>query len=293
MIQNITGLPQGILILDSSPINFSSQKTLQLLKQIIDNKKLKQTISNLKVSGPISNVSAPFSPFIIIPSNMIIQQSIANQNKIQKHLPCPLKKSLFTYEEDKLLLKLVSTYGDKDWQTISMLMKKNNYDRNVRQCKDRYFHYLDPKISTNSEWTKEQDELLLKKVEELGNKWKSMEKLFPGRTEIALRNRYKLLLRKESKGKRKKDRKKKKVLSDEYSFLDNLHPSHSNNNENINKDVKSTPNSFDESRVQEKKKGDLSIENLNSDLYFNELIDHESEVWLDEKFSQEGFYDYL
>lgn len=293
MIQNITELPQGILILDSNSINFGSQKTIQLLKQIIDNHKKNQNVSNLKVSDLISNVNAPINPFIIIPSNMIFQQSIASQNNIQNQLPGSLKKSLFTYKEDKLLLKLVSTYGDKDWQAISLLMKKNNFNRNVRQCKDRYFHYLDPKISTNSEWTKEQDELLLKKVEELGNKWKSMEKLFPGRTEIALRNRYKLLLRKESKGKGKKGRKKKNILSDDFSFLDNLHPSHPNNNENKNKNIKSTPNSFDESIVQETKKEDLSIENLNSDLYFNELIDHESEVWLDEKFSQEGFYEYL
>lgn len=129
-------------------------------------------------------------------------------------------KKPFTFEEDEILLNLVNSLGDKkDWILISFYMKKYNFNRTSRQCRDRYVHYLDPKIASTSPWTSEEDNLLIKTVEKHGKKWKLMENIFPGRSEVALRNRYHLLLRKMAKNKQNKE-KKSNIMSDKFAFLD-------------------------------------------------------------------------
>ena len=99
-------------------------------------------------------------------------------------------KNIFTINEDKKLIELHSIYKD-DWQKISESMP----NRSLRQCKERYIHYLSPKIKS-SPWTEKEDELLFQKVQELGKKWKVLEHHFPGRTEIGIRNRWNMMERK-------------------------------------------------------------------------------------------------
>jgi hypothetical protein len=67
-------------------------------------------------------------------------------------------------------------------------------DRDSRQCKERWTHFLAPEI-VKSEWTKEEDLLLEMKVIEHGNKWKTFENYFPGRSGTNIKNRYRLILR--------------------------------------------------------------------------------------------------
>ena len=102
-------------------------------------------------------------------------------------------KRLFTNEEDEKLKILIQQYGD-DWKKISKEMK----DRNIRQCKERYLHYLSPNIK-RSEWSSKEDFSLIKLIDEHGKKWKIFEKHFPGRTEIDIRNRFNVLARNISK----------------------------------------------------------------------------------------------
>lgn len=158
-------------------------------------------ISKNKIDGN-SNQNFICYPFYNIfscclndPSNKII--NFRNQNS---------KKKAFTPEEDKLLLDLIKINGVGNWKKISLNMQKNNFHRNGRQCRDRYYHYLDPSIISCCDWTPEEDHLILKIVEEEGKKWKGMEKIFPGRTEVSLRNRYNLLIRKKSKEQRKESK---------------------------------------------------------------------------------------
>ena len=61
--------------------------------------------------------------------------------------------------------------------------------RNARQCKDRYTNYLSPQINLNP-WSQEEDDLLIKKVNELGNKWVKISKFFIGRSDNSIKNRW-------------------------------------------------------------------------------------------------------
>lgn len=115
----------------------------------------------------------------------------SKQNKKQYY------RKLFSFEEDSKLMILVEKYKD-NWKKIASEMS----DRSVRQCKERYFHYLSPDIKRD-EWSHDEDLLLLSSVEKQGKRWKALESIFEGRTEIDIRNRFKVLTRRISKKIRK------------------------------------------------------------------------------------------
>ena len=169
------------------------------------------------------------------------------------------KKKPFTLQEDQVLLSLVTSIGEKNWASISTIMKQMNFDRNGRQCRDRYYHYLDPKINNDNVWTPEEEELLLKTVEQNGKKWKWMEKIFPGRTEVSLRNRYHLILRKKLKKENKKV-KRQNIMSSDFDFLDNYNSKNkrnlkleSNSDEKKNKSICGRKANLSQNHINAKK----------------------------------------
>jgi hypothetical protein len=50
----------------------------------------------------------------------------------------PIRRFKFIPEEDELLKRLVIEYGTNDWERIAAFFP----DRNVRQCRERWTHYL-------------------------------------------------------------------------------------------------------------------------------------------------------
>ena len=159
----------------------------------------------------------------------------------------------FSIEEDNYLSYLVRIIGDDNWIDISEFMKQKNFNRSSRQCRDRYFHYLDPKINKSTNWTEEEDDLLVKCVQNEGKKWKKFENYFPGRTEVSLRNRYHLINRKQVKKIRKSREVKKNldIMSNCFSFFDSYfnemkstailqNNDHKNKSQKIKKDSKMT-----------------------------------------------------
>lgn len=128
-----------------------------------------------------------------------------NQEHMKKTQKKKITRNKFTIQEDEELIRLVSIYSDKDWTKISEEMCKTfsemnsqikftKYNRTPRQCRDRYINYLSPDIS-NGEWTQEEDQLLMLKSTFSLCHWKEMKQLFPGRSEIAIRNRFNYLHR--------------------------------------------------------------------------------------------------
>jgi hypothetical protein len=100
-------------------------------------------------------------------------------------------KSKFTQEEDNYLIQLVQQFGTRNWKLISEKIKI----KNSRQCQDRWNNFLDPKIN-KMEWSEEEDQQLLQKVKEIGNKWMKISKCFNHRTDIQCKNRFNKLQRK-------------------------------------------------------------------------------------------------
>ena len=97
-------------------------------------------------------------------------------------------RQAFTQEEDERLKRIVMDIGYTNWSRVAELMPK----RNARQCRDRWRGYLRPTLVTH-QWTEEEDRALLQRYEEFGPRWSVIGRFVSGRSEIALKNRWKLL----------------------------------------------------------------------------------------------------
>ena len=94
-------------------------------------------------------------------------------------------KKHFSKGEDEKLKYLVSVFGDNNWSLVSQYMP----GRQPRQCRERYIGYLMPSLVAHP-WTEMEDELLIKKYEELGPKWVKFVPFFPGRSDSNIKNRW-------------------------------------------------------------------------------------------------------
>lgn len=68
--------------------------------------------------------------------------------------------------------------------------------RNGKQCRERWLTALDPSIN-KSQWSLQEDRDFLEQWLTLGNKWREISYLIEGRTESQVKNRFKLILRRE------------------------------------------------------------------------------------------------
>ena len=104
-------------------------------------------------------------------------------------------RTRFSPQEDKELIRLVSLYGENDWNKISLELynqSQKKFQRTSKQCKDRYINYLSPDIQ-NKEWTLEEDQCLICYFCQYPYRWKILKKFLSGRSEVAIKNRFKHL----------------------------------------------------------------------------------------------------
>ena len=109
---------------------------------------------------------------------------------LRKKKPIFCRHKKWTKEEDNKLRQLVNKFGDKNWRILANSME----NRNPRQCRERWQYYLNPFLKI-SHWTKEEDELIIKKREELGPKWMIIKNFFINRTDAMIKNRYRNLMK--------------------------------------------------------------------------------------------------
>jgi hypothetical protein len=104
------------------------------------------------------------------------------------------KRSIFSSADDQILRQLVYQFGLDKWEKIAEFIP----GKNPRQCHDRWKAYLSPRVS-NYPWTNEEDQFLIQKVNEIGKKWVQLTSFFPYRSDVSLKNRFQLLLRRQLK----------------------------------------------------------------------------------------------
>jgi hypothetical protein len=100
------------------------------------------------------------------------------------------RKRRFTTHEDLTILHMLHDLGVRDWLAISRALTH----RTPRQCRERWRNYLRPAID-DTPWTPEEDALLAEQHRAIGPKWAHISRLFTGRTDINLRNRWARLAR--------------------------------------------------------------------------------------------------
>jgi hypothetical protein len=102
-----------------------------------------------------------------------------------KALAKKISRARFTPEEDEELRRLVAEHGTDAWMVIAAAMPT----RSVRQCRDRWYHYLS-KTPPGDPWTSDEEGLLLAMVDRAGVRWERVTHFFPARSERDVRRRW-------------------------------------------------------------------------------------------------------
>ncbi|XP_058759665.1 transcription factor WER-like [Vicia villosa] len=106
-----------------------------------------------------------------------------------------VKKGAWSKEEDECLTAYIQKHGHSNWR---QLPNHAGLARCGKSCRLRWLNYLKPNLK-HGNYTREEEETIIKFHQQLGNKWSLIAEKLPGRTDHEIKNYWHSYLKKCSK----------------------------------------------------------------------------------------------
>jgi len=99
-----------------------------------------------------------------------------------------IKGGVWKNSEDEILKAAVMKYGKQNWSRVASLLNR----KSAKQCKARWFEWLDPSVK-KVDWSREEEEKLLHLSKLMPAQWRTIAPIV-GRTAAQCQEKYEQLL---------------------------------------------------------------------------------------------------